>query len=141
MKRLLLLVTCALVLAIASLPLVLHLSHATPLTRVAPSVTVCTDTGLTGPALQENLLYCATNALTGTITNCCTSTYQQAIHLAQQKSIIVGTPLFLSQTVDWVGRPVTYVRFNSGFYAWHYDPSNGIATIEDPYNHVVYSGR
>lgn len=109
--------------------------------ETAQATSVCTDTGLTGPAEQENLLYCATNALTGTATNCCTSTYQQAIHVAQQKSIIVGTPEFLSQTVDWGGVAVTYVRFNSGFYAWHFDPSNGIATIEDATNHVLYSGK
>lgn len=111
------------------------------LERARQAASICFLTGLTGPALQENELYCATNALTGVATNCCTSTYQQAIHLAQQKSIVVGTPEFLSTTVDWGGVPVTFVRFNSGFYAWHYNPSNGIATIEDSNNHVVYSGR
>jgi len=138
MKRLLVIGLCVIVLS-ASLPFaLLHLAQAN---EVRPAASVCTDTGLTGPALQENTLYCATNALTGVATNCCTSTYQQAIHLAQQKAIVIGTPEFLSQSVDWHGVVVTYVRFNSGFYAWHYDPSNGIATIEDSYNHVVYSGR
>ena len=138
MKHLLVLGMCVIVLS-ASLPFaLLHLAQAN---EVRPAASVCTDTGLTGPAEQENTLYCATNTLTGVTVNCCTSTYQQAIHLAQQKAIVIGTPEFLSQSVDWRGVVVTYVRFNSGFYAWHYDPSNGIATIEDPYNHVVYSGR
>ena len=136
-KRLILIATFLLLgVTIGSATLRVAQAHET-----AQATSVCTDTGLTGPAQQENLLYCATNALTGVTTDCCSSTYQQAIHVAELKSIIVGTPEFLSQTVDWGGVPVTYVRFNSGFYAWHFDPSNGIATIEDATNHVVYSGR
>ena len=107
----------------------------------ASQTSVCYLTGLTGPALQENNYYCATNAINGEVVNCCTSTYLQAIHLAQQKHIVIGTPQFLQQNVDWGGVPVTVVRFNSGYYAWHYNPSNGIATIETAENVVVYSGR
>jgi hypothetical protein len=136
MKRFVFVGVCLLLFVLIACGDVAHGSEQTQ-----PRTSVCVDTGLTGPAEQENTLYCATNTLTGITANCCTSTYQQAIHLAQQKWIVIGTPEFLTQSVDWAGRTITYVRFNSGFYAWHYDPSNGIATIEDPYNHVVYSGR
>ena len=55
-------------------------------------VSVCTETGLTGPAQQENLLFCNTNGINGVVTNCCGSVYHQSIDLARKKHIIVGTP-------------------------------------------------
>ena len=108
-----------------------------------PQASVCVDTGLTGAALQENTRFCSTNRLTNLPTDCCGSVYQQAIHLAQQKGIVVGTPEYLQQSVSTgpTHVPITIVQFNSTFFAWHYDPSNGIATIEDSYGHIVYSGR
>lgn len=107
-----------------------------------PAASVCYLTGLTGPALQENILYCSTNVLTGVTANCCTSTYLQAIHLAQQQRIVVGTPEYLTTTVDWAGTPVTWVWFTSGLVAWHYNPSGGVATIWDPVRKItLYSGR
>src|SRR5258708_37537346 len=105
--------------------------------QARPGTSVCIDTGLTGPAEQENTLYCATNTLTGVTANCCTSTYQQAIHLAQQKNIVIGTPEFLTRSVDWAGVTVTYVRFNSGFYAWHYDRSEEHTSELQSPDHLV----
>lgn len=100
---------------------------------------VCTDTGLSGPAQQENLLYCATNAITGTTTNAASSTYQASIDLAGSKHLIVGTPMSVSQTVDWADTTITYVEFSSGFHAEHYDPSNGHVRIYDQYDRLVWS--
>jgi len=147
MKRLLVIAACIVILISACASLNTDTTHARAKTPVVhakmPAASVCVDTGLTGPAEQENTLFCATNAITGQPVNCCTSVYQQAIHLAQQKGIVVRTPEFLSQSVTW-GVPtvvVTMVQFTSSYYAWHFDPSNGIATIEDTNNHVVYSGR
>jgi len=107
-------------------------------TTTRPTTSVCTETGLSGPALQENLLFCDTNAINGVITNCCSSVYHQAIDLARKKHIIVGTPTSVSETVDWANRQVTYVEFTSGFHAWHYNPSNGVAVIDDQYDRRVY---
>lgn len=101
----------------------------------AQVTSVCYLTGLSGPAEQENLLYCANG------TQLATSTYLQAIHLAQEKHIIIGTPTMVTETVNWANVPVTYVTFTSGFHAWHFNPSNGVATIDDPYDNTVYSGR
>jgi hypothetical protein len=99
---------------------------------------VCTDTGLSGPAQQENLLYCATNQITGITTDAASSTYKAAIDVAQAKHIIVGTPTSVSQTTDWVNTPITYVEFSSGFHAEHYNPSSGHVRIYDLYDRLVW---
>lgn len=114
-------------------------AHAQTLTR-AQAASICTLTGLTGAAQQENLLYCDTNAISGVVTNAAPSTYMQAIHLAQQKGVVVGTPTSVSQTVDWAGAPVTYVEFSSGLHAEHWNPSRGICRYYDAYGHLLYSG-
>ena len=97
---------------------------------------VCTDTGLTGPALQENLLYCPANPFTqyiagttpvGVTDTLAPSTYQEAIDLANAKHIIVGTPLMVVQTVDWGGCVITYVEFSSGYHAEHHDTNSSCA--------------
>lgn len=112
---------------------------ASALVKSPAQASVCIDTGLTGPAQQENLLYCDTNAITGVTTNAASSTYQASIHLADSKHLIVGTPTSVSQTVDWVGTTITYVEFSSGFHAEHYDPSNGHVRIYDQYDKLVWS--
>jgi hypothetical protein len=109
----------------------------------APAFVTCTLTGLTGAAQQENLLFCNTNGIAGVpdpTTDCCGSVYKQAIHLAQQKAIVVGYPLAVIQAVDWAGVAITYVTFSSGLHAEHYNPSNGIARIYTPYGQLLYSG-
>lgn len=123
---------------VAGIFLLAFLSCSTTHATQTAAATVCTDTGLTGTAQQENLLYCDTNMITGVVTNAAPSTYKQAIALAQTKHIIVGTPISVSQTVDWSGRPITYVEFSSGFHAEHFNPSNGIARIYDQYDRQVY---
>jgi uncharacterized protein YkwD len=133
MKRLFLVGACLSLFLLASCGEMAHSSPTRP--RIA---SVCTETGLSGPALQENLLYCDTNAITGVVTNAAPSTYHQAIDLARKKHLIVGTPTSVSQTVDWTGRPITYVEFSSGFHAEHFNPSNGITRIYDQYDRQVY---
>ena len=115
-------------------------ASAQTLTR-AQAASICIDTGLTGAAAQENLLYCDTNAITLVVTNAAPSTYQQAIHLAQQKGIVVGTPTSVSQTVDWANVPITYVEFSSGLHAEHWNPSQGICRYYDAYGHQLYNGK
>jgi hypothetical protein len=108
-----------------------------------PAFVTCTLTGLTGAAEQENLLFCNVNGIAGVTnptTDCCGSVYKQAIHLAQQKGVVVGYPLAVIQTVDWAGTPITYVPFSSGLHAEHFNPSGGFARIYDVYGHQLYSG-
>lgn len=97
---------------------------------------VCTDTGLTGPALQENLLYCPANPFTQfiagttpvTVTDTLApSTYQAAIDLAAQKHIIVGTPLLVTETTDWGGCQITDVEFTRGYHAEHHNTNSSCA--------------
>ena len=85
--------------------------------------TVCTMTGLTGAAQQENLLYCANG------TNIAPSTYPEAIALAQMKNIVVGYPTMVTSTVDWPGVPVTDVEFSRGYHAEHHCGCNGTDAI------------
>lgn len=75
---------------------------------------VCTMTGLTGPALQENDAYCANG------TNIAPSTYAAAIALAQAKAIVVGTPERVYTCHDWRGVRRVCVDFSHGFQAQHY---------------------
>jgi hypothetical protein len=91
---------------------------------------VCTDTGLSGPALQENTLFCANG------TNMAGSVYQASINLAKQKNIIVGTPTSVVASVDWGGVPVTIVTFTSGLHAEHH--ADQFVRIYSPYSNQVY---
>ncbi len=99
-----------------------------------PSQTVCTMTGLTGAALQENDLYCANG------TNIAPSTYPQAIMLAQTKGIVVGTPKQVSTVHDWRGVLRVDVEFGRGYHAEHYldNPNNIPPWIYDPEGHQVW---
>lgn len=109
--------------------------------------TVCTRTGLTGAAEQENLLYCTSNAavlaVAGsapvTMIDGASSTYNAAIDLAQAKNIVVGTPWLVTETVDWHGVQKTYVEFSSGLHAEHYNPSNGHVQIYTYTGEVLWS--
>ena len=81
---------------------------------------VCTMTGLTGAALQENDAYCANG------TNIAPSTYPAAIAFAQARGIVIGTPERVYTCHDWHGVLRVCVDFSRGFQAQHklvYDPN------------------
>lgn len=115
MKHHVLLMIVGLVLAACS-------SHPVQATRTLHHAqsSVCTMTGLTGAALQENDLYCANG------TNIAPSTYPQAIMLAQKKAIVIGTPEQVSTVHDWRGVLRVDVEFSRGYHAEHYlvNPQN-----------------
>ena len=92
--------------------------------KETPATSVCIDTGLSGPARQENDMYCANG------TQLAWSTYQAAIGLAQIKHIIVGTPTSIVQTVDWDNVPYTKVTFTSGYTCGHH--STGVVSCYAP---------
>src|SRR5260221_9826819 len=108
--------------------LVLVAGSLTAFTRAAPTQSVCTMTGLTGPALQENDLYCANG------TNIAPSTYPEAIMLASAKMIVIGTPKQVSTVHDWRGVLRVDVEFSRGYHAEHYldNPNNIPPWIYNP---------
>ena len=96
---------------------------------------VCTMTGLTGPALQENDAYCANG------TNIAPSTYAAAIALAQAKAIVVGTPERVYTCHDWHGVLRVCVDFSRGFQAQHnlaYNPAYHPVWIYDSCSNEVW---
>ena len=100
-----------------------------------PTQSVCTMTGLTGPALQENDLYCANG------TNIAPSTYPEAIALAKTKAMIVGTPEQVSTVHDWKGVLRVDVEFSRGYHAEHYlayNPNYHPVWIYDPFSRQVW---
>lgn len=95
---------------------------------------VCTMTGLTGPALQENDAYCAGE-------NIAPSTYPDAIALAQARAIVIGTPERVYTCHDWRGVLRVCVDFSRGFQAQHYlayNPNYHPVFIYDPYSRQVW---
>lgn len=107
-----------------------------------PHQSVCTLTGLTGAALQENDLYCPVNPspswCNSTDTNA-PSTYPEAIQLAAAKSIIVGTPCQVSTVHDWKGNLRVDVEFTRGYHAEHYlSSSDHTVWIYDPFDRQVW---
>jgi hypothetical protein len=108
----------------------LFTAHGVYATQTIQVASVCTDTGLSGPALQENTLFCANG------TNIAGSVYQASINLAKQKNIIVGTPTSVVASVDWGGVPVTIVTFTSGLHAEHH--TDQFVRIYSPYSNQVY---
>jgi hypothetical protein len=113
------------------LVLVLMLAYPTVVAGIGMHVaSVCTDTGLTGPSLQENQMFCANGvSMAGSV-------YQASIALARQKHIIVGTPTSVVNTVDWAGASIAYVTFTSGFHAQHH--SDLFVRIYDALDRQVY---
>src|SRR5258707_2662052 len=99
----------------------------------ASTQSVCTMTGLTGPALQENDLYCANG------TNIAPSTYPEAIMLASAKAIVIGTPTQVSTVHDWRGVLRVDVEFSRGYHAEHYlsNPDKTV-WIYDPFDRQVW---
>src|SRR5260221_13942993 len=121
-------------LLIGLIVLVLVAGSLTAFSRAAPTQSVCTMTGLTGPALQENDLYCANG------TNIAPSTYPEAIMLASAKAIVIGTPKQVSTVHDFRGVLRVDVEFSRGYHAEHYlvyKPGN-IVWIYDPYSRQVW---
>jgi len=77
--------------------------------------TPCAEIGLSGPAQQENLLFCQGIEPDGGFV------YKVAIAAASAK-VIVGTPIAQFHTRDWSGVPITYEEFTSGLHMeWHDD--------------------
>ncbi len=111
----------------------------TPIITATPIPSVCTMKGLTGPAQQENMFFCSTNAMNGVVTNGASSVYKAAIDAALVRHIIVGTPTSVIACQNWVNVPETCVTFTSGYRAEHYNPSYGHIRIYDPYNKLVWS--
>ena len=94
-------------------------------------------TGLTGAARQENILYCANG------TNIAPSTYPEVMYVAQTRNIIMGTPLFVTLSVDWNGCPTTDVEFSRGYHAEHHNVGNScnpdlLVRLYDPFDHQFY---
>ena len=93
----------------------------------AHATSVCWMTGLSGPAQQENLLFCANGQQIDH------SVYNDTICLAKTMRIVVGIPEPATQTVDWAGNAVTDVEYSRGYHAEHHD-------LVVPYNTVrIYS--
>jgi hypothetical protein len=127
-KRVIVLLTG--VLLVLALMLTSHAVFAGTMIQAHTVVSVCNDVGLTGPAQQENQLFCANGV------NMAGSVYQASIKLAQQKHIIVGTPTSVVNTVDWAGASIAYVTFTSGFHAQHH--SDLFVRIYDALDRQVY---
>ena len=115
-------------LVIGLVVLVLVAGSLTAFSWAAPTQSVCTMTDLTGPALQENDLYCANG------TNIAPSTYPEAIMLASAKAIVIGTPKQVSTVHDWRGVLRVDVEFSRGYHAEHYldNPNNVPPWIYSP---------
>lgn len=101
--------------------------------------TACSETGLTGSALQENKLFCnpvvvfyapCTGVPDGGIV------YTAAIGAAN-KHIMVGTPVLCTPSNDWSGLPIIYVEFNGGEFHAEYHGDN-VVRIYNALNQQVY---
>jgi hypothetical protein len=104
-------------------------------TAVHVQTSVCTMTGLTGPARTENDMYCANGR------NIAPSTYPEAIALAATKAIIVGTPTQVSTCHDFHGVLRVCVEFTRGYQAEHYlayNPAYHPVWIYDPFGKQVW---
>lgn len=86
----------------------------------------------TGPALQENDLFCQ-NLPTGIIDG--GLAYLAAESAAANARVIVGTPINDYPSVDWGGHAITYVEFSSGF---HMEYSGNFVSIFNQQNQRVY---
>ena len=70
----------------------------------------CTETGLVGPAQQENMVFCQSG-----IEPDGGPVYQAAINAAKVR-VLVGTPIAAFPSVDWSGAAITYVECTSGLH-------------------------
>lgn len=87
---------------------------------------------LTGPAQQENLLFC----LSG-IEPDGSLVYHAAINAAASARIIIGTPIAHTPSVDWSNRSIVYIEFTSEFHAEYHSPEN-IVRIYNAANQRVF---
>ena len=106
----------------------------------------CTETGLTGSALQENKLFCSfSTTLVNNSATCVTNmgdggiVYTAAIGAAN-RHIMVGTPTQCNPSNDWSGLPISYVEFSNGnFHAeFHGDNVVRIYDTSGGSNRQVY---
>lgn len=89
----------------------------------------CTET-LTGPAQQENLVFCQSGIEPdgGLV-------YTAAINAAKVR-IIVGTPISDVPSVDWGNQAITYVEFTSGYHAEYH--ADDVVRIFNTLNRQVF---
>ena len=116
-------------------------------TMPAIASTACSETGLTGAALQENKLFCNPNIAATTYAPCTAAIigdggliYTAAIGAAN-RHIMVGTPMQCGPSNDWGGLPlVAYVHFGNGNYhaEMHGDGVVRIFDTSGGSNHQVY---
>ena len=91
----------------------------------------CIETGLSGPAAQENALFCLSGiAPDGGIV------YAAAVAMANATRFIVGTPIAVAQSVDWGGVTITYVEFTSGYHAEYH--ADNIVRFYNNLSHQVF---
>lgn len=94
------------------------------------SNTACHESGLSGPAQQENLLFCSGIVPDGGMV------YQATIALATRSHLIVGSPISVNPSVDWGGQNITYVEFTSGYHAEYH--TDNVVRIYNSVNQRVY---
>lgn len=90
----------------------------------------CTETGLTGSAQQENLVFCQSGIEPdgGLV-------YTAAINAAKVR-VILGTPIAAFPSVDWSSASITYVEFTSGLHAEYH--ADNIVRVYNAANQRVF---
>lgn len=124
----------------ASIPAVQQ--HDTTQASMPAIVASCSETGLTGPALQENKLFC--NSTVVTVGTACAAdmvdggiVYAAAIGAAN-RHILVGTEEQCSPTDNWSGIPINDVEFSRGFYHGEIGPDGIVRIYRGDTNAQVY---
>lgn len=79
-----------------------------------PNQSVCSRTGLTGAAAQENDLYCKDFDIAP-------STYNEVIDFAVATNYVMGSAEKVFESIDRNGCPITVVRFDRGGHAEHHN--------------------
>lgn len=90
----------------------------------------CSETGLSGSAQQENLVFCQSGIEPdgGLL-------YKAAINAATAR-VIAGTPIAAMPSVDWGNSAITYVEFTSGLHAEYH--ADNVVRFYNAANQRVY---
>jgi hypothetical protein len=91
---------------------------------------------LSGPQLQEALLFCTGANSVGAVEDSGTVVYTVAINAAANH-IILGTPLGDYASRDWGGNAIQYVEFSNGYHM-EYHTSDNIVRVYNQLNQRVY---